>query len=377
MPVRVLCRAGAAVVALASVLVVPAFQGTAAAGGPGANALRVAVTTNGIARPLGQQEPLLAGAQLARRYVISNASEATLVGVTVLDGQVPAGAIRCPGGTNRIATLPALSTVTCTALAPALAGWRAAVVRVAADVHLGPLGVSASVTVSYFGVNGSLRLRELVNGARAASAPGVRVRPGEPVRLRYVLTNTGNVPLTGLTVRDSLGGGPAISCGPTGDAAVARLDPGQQHVCTARLVAQPGRQRGAAVASAAVISRWLGLTGLWCAPGRVTAADRAFLHGMVAPPVNTPTPTGPPAPTDSSDSARQRRALDQSTAAAATPTAPATAAVAVIEPRILARSRVDRGREPSGPRTWGLMMLTFVVLLVPGIIATRGLRRRG
>ncbi len=367
-----LYRAGTAAFALASVLVVPAFQGTATAGRPGANALRVTVTTNGVARPLGQQEPLLAGAPLARRYVIRNDSEATLVGVTVLDGQVPASAIRCPGGTNRIATLRALSAITCTALTPALAGWRSAVVRVVAGIQLGPVGVSASVTVSYFGVNGSLRLRELVNGTRAASAPGIRVTPGQPVRLRYLLTNTGNVPLTGIAVRDSLAGGPAITCGTT----IARLEPGQQHVCTARVIAQPGRQRGFAQASATVVPRWLDLAGLLCPPGRVTASDRSFLHGVITPPVVTPAPTGPAVPADSSDAARRRRAMEQPTAVA-TVTAPATAAVAVIDPRVLARSRVDRGREPSGPRTWGLMTLTFVVLLVPGIIATRGLRRRG
>jgi len=342
-------------------------------GGTGGRSLQLTVTTNGIAQPLRPAEPIRAGDPVARTYLIRNHGAATLSGLTVTDAQIPAGAIRCPGGSHRIASLPALSAVTCTATAPARPGWHQGVVRVLARVHATPDSLRADVAVSYFGLTGALRLRELVNGSHTAGTPGLPVRAGEPLRLRYLLTNVGNVPLSRLTITDTLGGGPAIGCGQAG-ATVARLDPGQTHVCTAKLPTRAGRQRGDAVATGTVSAPTLTVVGLFRPPGRVFARDRTVVRGVVDPLTVTPSP----APTVSAelDPAAAGPHARRDGPAATAPAVPDRAAAALGKANSDAYRRVDHRRSEDRSDRWGLMLLTFVVLLVPGVIATRGLRRR-
>ncbi len=56
-----------------------------------------------------------------------------------------------------------------------------------------------------FGSSPGLTVVKSVNGDDANSAPGVFVDPGDPITFTYVVTNTGNVDLTGVTLSDDAG----------------------------------------------------------------------------------------------------------------------------------------------------------------------------
>ncbi|MGI9596421.1 MAG: DUF7507 domain-containing protein [Acidimicrobiales bacterium] len=73
-------------------------------------------------------------------------------------------------------------------------------------------------------------LQSLVNGADADSSPGPYVAEDTPIILTYVVTNSGNVPLTSITVENSAG--IEVNCGPTGNIVAGPIAPGASATCT-------------------------------------------------------------------------------------------------------------------------------------------------
>ncbi len=86
--------------------------------------------------------------------------------------------------------------------------------------------------------NPAVTLTKYVDGADANTAPGAAVRSGATVTWTYRVANTGNVPLIHLTVTDDQGA--LVTCPSTGDATIARLDPGASVDCTASGTAGAG-----------------------------------------------------------------------------------------------------------------------------------------
>src|SRR4029077_909441 len=63
---------------------------------------------------------------------------------------------------------------------------------------------------NYFGDTPAVKIVKYVNGQDADSAPGVHVAAGSTLTFTYVVTNTGNVPLSSVAVADSVLGRIAV-----------------------------------------------------------------------------------------------------------------------------------------------------------------------
>ncbi|HET9225765.1 MAG TPA: hypothetical protein VFR31_03800, partial [Thermoanaerobaculia bacterium] len=88
----------------------------------------------------------------------------------------------------------------------------------------------------YFGKTyPAIKIKKATNGQDADTAPGPEIPVGSPVNWTYVVTNTGDVALTGVQVSDDKG--VAVSCPKTS------LQPGEAMTCTGNGTAQAGQYK--------------------------------------------------------------------------------------------------------------------------------------
>ncbi len=164
------------------------------------------------------------GSTVTWTYVVTNIGDVTLTGVKVTDDQV--GAISCPQ-----TTLVPGASMTCTAFGTAVEGQYANVGLVTTDQE-----VSDSDPSHYIGFvpeEPAVDIEKATNGEDADAPTGPQVPTGSTVTWTYVVTNTGNVTLTGVTVTDDQG--VAVSCPQT------TLAVGESMTCTASGTATGGQ----------------------------------------------------------------------------------------------------------------------------------------
>ena len=178
----------------------------------------------------GQHEPTAPGLfvpvgdPVTFTYVITNTGNVTLNPVSLDDNVL--GAITCP-----VASLAPADSETCTAAGGLSAAGvhqnTATASGQGVDDTGGTVGppVSATDTANFFGSGAALGVVKSVNGKHEPTAPGLFVPVGDPVTFTYVVTNTGNVMLNPVTLRDNVLG--AITCPDTS------LAPGDSETCTA------------------------------------------------------------------------------------------------------------------------------------------------
>ncbi|HEX9116492.1 MAG TPA: hypothetical protein VGA61_10520, partial [Anaerolineae bacterium] len=105
--------------------------------------------------------------------------------------------------------------------------------------------VSASDTSKYFGSQPALTLDKRTNGG-----DGLSISVGAALTWTYVVTNTGNVELTSVTVTDNKLTAAEIHCGgASGTNVIAKLAPGGHETCTAAGVAVLGLYENLGTAS--------------------------------------------------------------------------------------------------------------------------------
>jgi hypothetical protein len=120
--------------------------------------------------------------------------------------------------------------------------------------------LTASDPANYVGLPAAMRLVKLVNGQDANTAPGPLVPTGCPVAFTYLLTNTGQLPLTSVTLVDdnATPGNPGDDFAPTftgGDTnGNGVLDPGETWTYSASRTAVAGQHTNTASASAIPIA---------------------------------------------------------------------------------------------------------------------------
>jgi hypothetical protein len=169
------------------------------------------------------------GSTVTWEYQVTNTGNAPLTNVAVTDDKL--GAISCPQ-----TTLAVEATFTCTATGQAEAGQYANLGTVTALFE--PPG-STSITVTdsdpshYFGATPAVDIEKSTNGEDADAAPGPTLPNGSTVTWAYVITNTGNTPLTQIAVTDDKLG--AITCPKT------TLKAGATFTCEATGEAQTGQ----------------------------------------------------------------------------------------------------------------------------------------
>jgi uncharacterized repeat protein (TIGR01451 family) len=114
------------------------------------------------------------------------------------------GAVSCP-----LSALASGQQMLCEVNGTATAGQHANTASVEGKPPVGPT-VSASDSSHYYGVEAGVAIKKLTNGQDASSMPGPYIMEGDPVTWTYIVTNTGNITLTTVTVTDSKG--EQVSC---------------------------------------------------------------------------------------------------------------------------------------------------------------------
>jgi uncharacterized repeat protein (TIGR01451 family) len=153
--------------------------------------------TNDVDADIPTGPIIRAGDAVTWRYVVTNTGNVVLNNVAVTDDQV--GAISCP-----LTSLAPGQAMVCTAAGIAEIGQYANMATVVGTPPLGP-DVTDEDPSHYYGANPALVIKKYTNGEDADLPLGPEIPVGDPVLWTYIVTNTGNVPLEGLTITDSEG----------------------------------------------------------------------------------------------------------------------------------------------------------------------------
>ncbi len=188
-------------------------------------AIAIDKRTNGEDAPQPPGPSITTGATIQWTFAVTNTGDVALTDVLVTDDRT--SSVTCPK-----TTLVAGESMTCTASGPALAGQQRNVAGVTGQPPCGN-AVTASDASHYRGVTPGIQLEKLINGEDADdSAHAVQLLVGAPVLWSFVVTNTGDVALSDVSVSDNTI--PIVSCPKN------VLDPGESMTCTASGIAGPG-----------------------------------------------------------------------------------------------------------------------------------------
>ena len=223
--------------------------------------IRIKKFTNGQDADEAPGPTIAVGAPVSWEYIVTNTGNVALTGVVVTDDR----GVRVICAATAI--LAAGQSMTCSGSGTATAGQYVNVGTAAADWAGGR--VTSTDRSHYFGQApsasiASIRIKKFTNGQDADEAPGPTIAVGAPVSWEYVVTNTGNVALTGVVVTDDRG--VRVIC-----AATAILAAGQSMTCSGSGTATAGQYVNVGTAAA----DWSG--------GRVTSTDRSHYFGQAPP----------------------------------------------------------------------------------------------
>ncbi|HEY1277356.1 MAG TPA: VWA domain-containing protein, partial [Thermoleophilaceae bacterium] len=165
--------------------------------------IEIEKSTNGADADLPPGPFVPIGGDVDWTYVVTNTGNDALSNVAVTDDQ--GVAVSCPA-----TTIPVGESLTCTASGQALGQ---AYANVGSVTAVDPFGTQVSDTdpSHYTGSVAAIDVEKATNGADADTGTGPFVPVGGPVTWTYVITNTGNTPLTGVTLEDDQLG--TIACG--------------------------------------------------------------------------------------------------------------------------------------------------------------------
>jgi streptogramin lyase len=160
--------------------------------------------TNGLDADAAPGPAIVAGDPVTWTYLVTNTGDVDLTGVVVVDDNGTPGD---PGDDYlcNIGLLPAgtADVTTCVQVGVALAGPYENQAQAAGDSGGTPV---VDVDLShYVGVTVALDLEKYTNGVDADAPPGPAIVAGDPVMWTYVVTNTGDVELAGVTITDDAG----------------------------------------------------------------------------------------------------------------------------------------------------------------------------
>ncbi len=194
--------------------------------------------TNGTDNTSGTGPFVAVGSPVVWTYSVTNIGDVALSTVVVNDDNGTAAttddfaATYQSGDADSDSTLDLTETWTFTATKPAIAGQY---INNGCAVGAPPSGanVNACDPDRYYGQTPAITLVKTTNGTNNNSAPGVQVATGSTVTWTYLITNTGNVPLTAVSLTDdklgalgcpdnTLAIGVSMTCTATGTATVGQ-----------------------------------------------------------------------------------------------------------------------------------------------------------
>jgi hypothetical protein len=197
---------------------------------------------------------IVTGSPLTWTYRVTNTGDTQLSTVGVSDDR--GVAVSCPK-----TVLQPGESMTCTAAGTAVSG-QYCNVGTATGTPTGGTAVTASDPACYFGFWPEIRIKKLTNGEDADTAPGPTLKVGDTVLWTYVVTNTGDVPLSAVQVTDDKG--VAVTCPKT------VLQAGESMTCTAAGKAISGQYSNVGTA-----------VGTPADAAAVTASDPSHYFGKV------------------------------------------------------------------------------------------------
>ncbi|HEV2344591.1 MAG TPA: hypothetical protein VGS97_10900 [Actinocrinis sp.] len=333
-------------------------------------ALQLSTTTDTLPADEAASYETIAGDPVQRVYAVRNRGLLALRDVSVSDPDANGAAMRCgPHGTPTLATLPPLSSSSCTVAFAAMQGKHHSTVTATGTVTLLDVMLSDADRVDYTAVVPALSASLSLGSGQ--SSPALPV--GSPVPATVTVLNAGSVPLSEVSAQDP----PPLSdfsCG-DGGAIVERLDAGESVACNATLTPAPGVH----VSRVTITGNWVWdrpLTAQGPQPSRVlrvqTVAEASY--------TGVPVPSTPPAPTPvvTPSIPPPTSAAARSTPAAVLPPAPSprlspspaptptpTPTKALLQPV----SAFQRSRGISLP------LKVLVIVIIPAVAAATGARR--
>ncbi len=266
-----------AVVVLATVAAAPSVS-LAQAG-----QISIEKSTNGVDADAAPGPAATPGSAVEWRYVITVTGSTTLFDLIVSDssGAVPSCDIDGDGGFDGTHIHPGPvepgQSFTCTASTTAHGAGNGTFssTGIVKAFDFDGAGPFEAADPSHYNVAAppqvapKVAIQSLVNGVDADVSPGPYVAEGSTVLWTYVVTNTGNVPLSSIVVNNSVG--LAVDCGAGGNLIPGPLAPGGSVTCTGTTPAAgsaAGLQTNAGSVKAEAIDPTTGAT-----LGSTTAAD--------------------------------------------------------------------------------------------------------
>lgn len=157
--------------------------------------IKIVKMTNGTNNDVPPGPTVPVGSTVNWTYEVTNTGNEPLSNVIVTDNR-PGVIVSCPGNTLAIG-----ASMTCMASGTAVAGQYSNIGSVTGTPPTGS-DVTDSNPDHYFGQKASISIVKKTNGTNNDSPPGPTVTVGSTVTWTYFVTNTGNVPLTNVTVTD-------------------------------------------------------------------------------------------------------------------------------------------------------------------------------
>jgi uncharacterized repeat protein (TIGR01451 family) len=164
-------------------------------------------------------------------YRVTNTGNSELTDILVTDSR--GVTVSCPGTTLAIG-----ASMDCTASGSAEPGQYTNNGAAQGTTPTGDV-VEDQDTSAYFGAESGITVNKLTNGVEADELPGPFIHVGDPVEWAYIVTNTGNSPLTAVTVTDDQG--VAVTCPQT------TLAPQEEMTCTGNGTANEGQYANIAI----------------------------------------------------------------------------------------------------------------------------------
>ena len=199
-------------------------------------AIQIEKSTNGDDADLPTGPSVPVGAAITWLYVVTNPGDVPLSSITVADNQ-PGVIPVYQSGDDGDNLLEAGESWIYQATGTAVAGQYVNLGTASGYYNGSP--VSDDDPSHYLGGQAGIEIKKSVEGDDAETPPGPSIMPGDPVTWTYVVTNTGNVPISDVLVTDSEAGvTPAYQSGDDGD---GLLEPGESWTFSATGTARAGQ----------------------------------------------------------------------------------------------------------------------------------------